>query len=398
MSKILDLRQRRGELWDEAKAYLNEHEREDGTLSAEDRGVYEKMEADIVSMGKDIERLERAAELERELASPVGNAVTAVPGKGSELYNPKKETLTRASDAYNRGFWDFMRGRGIRAELNIGTDENGGYLVPDEFERQLVMALEEENFFRRVARKINTDSGERIIPIVKSHGEARWLDESAAFTESGETFDQITIGAYKLGTMIKITQELLNDSAFDMESYIANEFARRIGAAEEEAFLVGDGSKKPTGIFNLESEGVTAASNKITFDDIIDLVHSLKVPYRRKAAFIFNDSTLKALRKIKDSNGQYIWQPSMREGEPDRILSYNYYTSRFAPELSQSEKPAILFGDYSYYWIADRQARHFQRLNELYAPNGQIGFLAWQRVDGKLILPEAVTCLKAAGE
>ena len=123
-----------------------------------------------------------------------------------------------------------------------GTDSEGGYLVPDEYEHTLIQALEDENIFRGLAHIIRTSSGDRKIPVVVDKGSAVWLDETEAYTESDDTFGQITIGAHKLGTMIKISDELLQDSMFDMEGYIAREFGRRMGAAEEEAFFTGDGS------------------------------------------------------------------------------------------------------------------------------------------------------------
>jgi len=269
--------------------------------------------------------------------------------------------------------------------------------VPDEFHRKLVEALEEQNIFRRLASIIETSSGERQIPVMASKGTAAWVEEEALIPESDDSFGQMTLYAYKVATMIKISNELLNDSAFPMEAYIAREFARRIGVKEEEAFLVGDGNKKPTGLLagtGGAPVGVTAASpTSITLDNVLDLFYSLKSPYRAKASFITNDSTMKALRKLKDSSGQYLWQPSIREGTPDMIVGKPIHTSPYVPAI-KAEAKALTFGDYSYYWIADRQSRTFQRLNELYAPTGQVGFIATQRVDGKLILSEAVQVLQ----
>ena len=156
---------------------------------------------------------------------------------------------------------------------------------------------------------------------------------------------------------------------------------------------MGDGKHKPLGVFQGAEVGVTAAKTAITFDDMMDLYHSLRTPYRRNASWILNDSTVKAIRKLKDNNGNYIWQPSVQVGQPDRILSLPYRTSSFVPELAAGNK-VIALGDYSYYWIADRQGRKFKRLSELYAANGQIGFLASERVDGRLILPETVKVLQ----
>ena len=195
--------------------------------------------------------------------------------------------------------------------------------------------------------------------------------------------------------MIKVSDELLQDSVFNIESYISAEFARRIGAAEEEAFITGNGTGKPTGLLhatNGAGTGVTTAGNSITADEIIDLVHSVKSVYRKKSIFLLNDSTIKAIRKLKDGNGQYLWQPGIKEGQPDTLLNYKLVTSPFMLEVGAGNK-VILFGDFKSYWIADRQGRSFQRLNELYAATGQVGFRATQRVDGRLVLAEAMKCL-----
>jgi HK97 family phage major capsid protein len=277
--------------------------------------------------------------------------------------------------------------------LQIGTDSEGGHLVPDEFERTLIEALEEENLIRQIANVISTSFGDKKIPVVASKGTADWTDEEAPLHESDDVFGVVNLGAHKLSTMIKISEELLNDSVFNLESYIAREFARRISRAEEEAFIVGNGTAKPTGIFVSGEVGVTTAGTSISMDEMIDLYHSLREPYRRNAMFITNDATIKAIRKLKDNNGQYLWQPSVQAGQPDTILNKPVKTSAYVPAITASAK-VIAFGDYKYYWIADRQGRSFQRLNELYAATGQVGFRATQRVDGKLTLPEAVKVLQ----
>lgn len=197
--------------------------------------------------------------------------------------------------------------------------------------------------------------------------------------------------------MIKVSEELLNDSVFNLESYIAKEFARRIGAKEEEAFFIGDGIGKPTGIFNATGGAqlgvTTAAATAITVDEVIDLFYALKAPYRKNAIFVMNDATVKAIRKLKDATGQYLWQPSVQAGQPDTILNRPVRTSAYVPTIAATAK-TIAFGDFGYYWVADRQGRAFQRLNELFAATGQVGFKATQRVDGKLILAEAIKVLQ----
>ena len=267
--------------------------------------------------------------------------------------------------------------------------------VVDEYERTLVQGLEEENVLRSLCTVIQTSSGDRKIPIVASHGTASWVDEEGTIPESDDAFGQISIGAHKVATMIKVSDELLQDSVFNIESYIAAEFARRIGAAEEEAFITGNGTGKPTGLLhatNGAGTGVTTTGTTIAADELFDLVHSIKSVYRKKAVFLLNDSTLKAIRKLKDGQGQYLWQPGIKEGQPDTLLNYRLVTSPFMPEISAGNK-VILFGDFKSYWIADRQGRSFQRLNELFAVTGQVGFRATQRVDGRLVLAEAMKCL-----
>jgi HK97 family phage major capsid protein len=396
MSKIIELREKRAKVWEQAKAFLDEKRGEDGLLSAEDTKTYEKMETEVVNLGKEVERLERQAAIDLELSRPTSQALTGRPTTSGEV-----DKTGRASGKYAKAFWNAMRrpvvNESDRQSLTVGTDSEGGYLVPDEFERTLIEALEEENIMRTLAKIIKTSSGDRKIPVVASKGSATWVDEEGPILESGDTFTQVSIGAFKLATMIKVSEELLNDSVFDLGSYIAKEFGRRIGAKEEEAFFIGDGEGKPTGIFNGTGGadlGVTAAkATEITADELLDLFYSLKAPYRKKAVFVMNDATVKAIRKLKDGTGQYLWQPSITAGEPDTLLNRPVKTSAYIPTLEAAAK-VIAFGDFGYYWIADRQGRAFQRLNELYAVTGQIGFKATQRVDGKLILAEAVKFLQ----
>lgn len=278
--------------------------------------------------------------------------------------------------------------RNVSNVLQEGVDADGGYLVPAEYDRRLIDVLSEANIMRGLATTITT-SGLRKINIAATKPAAAWIEEGGALTFGDATFDQIYLDAYKLHVAIKITEELLYDNAFGLENYIITEFGKALANAEEDAFLNGDGKGKPTGIFAADGGGDVAGTltAAIKSDDLLDLVYGLKRPYRKRASFIMNDATLASLRKLKDNNGAYIWQPSYREGEPDRVLGYGVNTSAFAPTS------AISFGDYSYYNIGDRGSRSFSELRELFAGNGMIGYVAKERVDGKLILPEAVKIL-----
>lgn len=393
---VNEMRVQRAKTWEQAKAFLDSHRDKNGVLSAEDEATYGKMEQEIVDLGKEIDRQERLDAMEREMSVP-----TSTPLKEKPASAKIEKKVGRASDDYKKNFWNAMRMKAPTAEilnaLQVGTDSEGGFLVPDEYERTLIEALEEENIFRRIAKVIQSNSGDKKIPIVASKGSAAWVDEEGSYGESDDVFGQTSLGAYKLGTLIKISEELLNDSAFDMEAYISKEFARRIGAKEEEAFFTGDGTGKPTGILAATGGAdvgvTTAGGTAITADEVIDLYFSLRVPYRKNAVWIMNDATVSAIRKLKDGQGQYLWEPSLVSGTPNKILGCEVITSPYMPTIAAGAK-TIAFGDFSYYWIADRQGRIFKRLNELYATTGQVGFIGSQRVDGKLILPEAIKVLK----
>jgi HK97 family phage major capsid protein len=314
-----------------------------------------------------------------------------------------------ATAEYNEAFWNMMRGNNsmeVRDALSVGVDQNGGFTVPDEFEHQLIQALEENNIFRTLAKTIHTNSGTRTIPIATDSGTASWIEEGAAIQESDMSFAQETLSAYKLGCMIKVSNELLNDSAFNIAAHIAQRFGVRFGNAEEDAFINGTGPSanpqttpsQPTGILTSltpTAGNTTANAQTVHFDNIYKLYYSLKSPYRRKAAFLCNETLLLQLMLIKDKNDNYIWKPGLEVGKPDTILGRPIYTSGYMPAITGTAtqdkgKKVLLFGDFSYYWIADRQNRTLKRLNELYAVTDQVGFIGTQRVDGKLILPEAM--------
>ncbi len=396
---IIEMRDKRTKLLATMDGFLDTHRDAKGVLSAEDDATYAGMEKDLAALTNEIKRMERREAVDAELSKPVATPITGKPMNSNG--NPSKVKVGRAADEYHENFWNVMRSKAPMPQvvnaLQVGDDAEGGYLVPDEYEKHLVQALEEENVFRRLAHTIQTDSGERKIPVVASKGTANWIDEEGPYIESDDTFSQITIGAHKLGTTIKVSEELLRDSVFDLENYISTEFARRIGAREEESFFIGDGNGKPLGILadsGGAEVGVTAASaTAITADELMDLFHSLKAPYRNKAVWVMNDATIKAVRKLKDLNNQYLWQNSLTADAPHTLLGRPVYTSQYMPVPAAGAK-AIAFGDFKYYWIADRQGRSFKRLNELYAQTGQIGFVGSQRVDGKLILPEAIQLLQ----
>lgn len=388
---IKDLIEKRAKVWETAKNFVETHEDKNGVLSDEDTATYNKMEKEIEDLTVAIDRQQRAERREAELAKPVNSPITGKPFMG----DVKEVKKGRASDAYKDAMLSAMRSnfRNVSNVLQEGVDADGGYLVPEEYDRRLIDVLDGENIMRSLATKITT-AGQHKINIAATKPAAAWIEEGGALSFGDATFDQIYLDAYKLHVAIKVTEELLYDNAFGLENYIITQFGKALANAEEDAFLNGDGKGKPTGIFAKTGGGQVAGTltAAIKSDNLIDLVYGLKRPYRKSASFIMNDATLASLRKLKDNNGAYIWQPSYKEGEPDRVLGYAVHTSAFAPTN------AIAFGDYSYYNIGDRGSRSFAELRELFAGNGMVGYVAKERVDGKLILPEAVKILKLKEE
>ena len=385
---ILELREKRAKAWEAAKAFLDSHRNDQGVLSAEDDATYTRMEQDITNLGKEIARLERQEAMDAELNKPVNTPLTGKPMRGQE--EPK---TGRASDEYKKAMLTALRSnfKQVSNILQEGVDADGGYLVPEEYDSRLIESLEEENIMRRLGTRITT-SGDHKINIAATKPAAAWIEEGGALSFGDATFSQILLDAHKLHVAIKVTEELLYDNAFGLENYIIREFGKALSNAEEDAFLNGDGTGKPLGLFSKTGGGTYLDEiATIKSDDLISLVYALKRPYRKNAAFILNDKTIAAIRKLKDNTGAYLWQPSYQANEPDRLLGYPLYTSAFAPEN------AVAFGDYKYYNIGDRGTRSFKQLTELFAGNGMIGYVAKERVDGKLILPEAVQILPIKG-
>ncbi|MCW6665307.1 phage major capsid protein [Aerococcaceae bacterium NML191219] len=385
MSQILTMIEKRNQAWEGAKAFVEAHKDKDGLLSKEHAETYNAMEEKVKNYSMEIERLQRAETLEKALEQPLNQPLIDKPMNTKDA----EEKTGRARSEYKKAMMEALRSNFKRISniLQEGVDADGGYLVPEEMDSRLIETLEEENIMRKLGHTIST-SGNHKINIAATHPAAAWIDEGAELQFKEATFKQLLLDAHKLHVAIKVTEELLYDSAFSLEQYITQQFAKALANAEEDAFLNGDGQNKPTGIFAENGGGTRLdAVSTIKADDIISLVYALKRPYRKNAVFIMNDKLIAQIRKFKDNNGAFIWQAAYQNGEPDTILGYKVYTSAFAPEN------AIAFGDFSYYNIGDRGTRSFQELREVFAGNGMIGYVAKERVDGKLILPEAVQIL-----
>lgn len=295
---------------------------------------------------------------------------------------------------YNRAFWNVMRGNTeTHSNLAEGADSTGGYVTPDGFREQVGAALTKDNLFRRYGTVISATAPSGVIQAVASTGAAAWTEDGEAIPESADTFAHFNVKSYKLAALSRIKESFVSDNNFDLEGYLSREFARRFGRAEEDAFLNGDGTNLPSGILSATggTVGVTAADPaKIAYDEIVKLYFSLKAEYRENAVFLMHDETAMLLRTLKDTAGNYLWNATN-----DTIFSKPVVTSSHMPTIAAGAK-SIVFGDLSYYWIVERQPLTVKVLSELYAQQGQIGFSSFERLDGKLILPEAVQVLQQA--
>ena len=385
MNKLMSLIEKRNAAWNAAKSFVETKQDSDGLLSKEDAKTYASLEAKVKDYSAEIERVQAMEALENELNRPMSSPLTTKP----ETCSAKPQNIRESKD-YKDALLSAFRSnfKNVSNILQEGTAADGGYLVPVEYDNRLIDVLTEDNIMRKLATTITT-AGEHRINVAGSKPAASWIDEGDALTFGDAKFSQILLDAHKLHVAVKVTEELLNDNAFNLEGYIIDAFGKALANAEEDAFLNGSTTGKPTGIFAATGGGTAAVTTTaLKADDVIDLVYALKRPYRKNAAFILNDKLIAKIRKLKYADGkEYIWQPTFVEGEPDRILGYPVYTSAYAPE------DKIAFGDFSYYNIGDRGSRSFSELRELFAGNGMVGFVAKERVDGKLVLPEAVQIL-----
>lgn len=385
MSQVEKLLQQRGEIIHEMKNMLDAAEKENRDLNADEQSKYDAMTNDIDALKKRADRLEAVNAVHRDLDSMRG----AQPRTGIDPANTGT-SRPLASDQYKNGFDRYARVgmNGLTADvlnaLQVGTNSEGGFIVPEEFDTMLVEYLQDINQIRSLVNVVSTAS-DRNIPVESSLGSATWTAEEAAYTESDAAFSQVVLGSHKLGTIIKVSEELLQDSFFDVQTYLARNFAKRFGIAEEAAFVNGNGTGKPTGIVGGSGLGKTAAgAAAITSDELIDLMHSVPRPYRVRGTWLMHDSTVKLIRKLKDGDSQYLWQPGLQAGQPDMLLGRPVVASTAMP-LATTGLKSVVFGDMAGYTVADRQGTVLQRLNELYAANGQVGFRAYKRMDGKMV-------------
>lgn len=302
------------------------------------------------------------------------------------------------SKDYRRNFFDQVRTgfRDAQNYLREATGTKGGYLVPAEFHDEIITELKGENVLRQISRVVQT-ANDREIAIQTTAPTASFVAEGAVIPLSTAEFDRKTLKAYKLAAGVSVSNELLEDSFYSLEEHLATEFAKAIAATEENAFLNGTGSGEPIGILpQLAADStttITTAGASIAADDIINLVHKLKRPYRKNAVFLMNDTVLAVIRKLKDNTGAFLWQPNLAAGTPATLLGYPVHASEYLPGIISGNIP-VLFGDFTRFIIGQRGEMVFKPLHELHALQDLSTFLLIERVDGVLTDAQAIRGLK----
>ncbi|WP_043316598.1 phage major capsid protein [Microbulbifer sp. HZ11] len=390
MSKLLDLQQKRGQLAASMRTLVDKVDSAKG-MTTDQETQWNKMNDDLVALDKQIAQLEKMEEIEARMGEVPDPANRPAP-EGNTPVNPL------AATDYVDNFETYVRAgmnTDVRAALTIGTDSEGGYTVPESWSNMLIQSLADNVVMRSICTVIGTGE-DRNLPLVADNGAAGWVGEGGSYPESDPAFAGAILKAWKLGRITKVSEELLQDSAVNVEAEIARIFGFTFGTAEEAGFIVGDGTDKPTGVTVTGQVGKTAASaTAITYDEIVDLIHSVRAVYRSNGSFLVKDATMGMLRKLKSTDGIPLWQPSVAAGVPDTFLGHKVYTSEAMPAVATGNK-SIAFGDFKQYYIADRGGIVMQRLNEKYADTGHVGFRMRKRVDGKLLVAEAVKTLQQA--
>jgi HK97 family phage major capsid protein len=315
-----------------------------------------------------------------------------IPEKRAE----KAAAAIRKAEVYNEAFWDTMHTGMPHNALKEGSDGSGGYLVPNTYEDKLVKALANKNVLRQISNTIKTTHRTHIT-VAGDMDSADWVPENTVMKFVDAEFGEVILDAYKLATSIRASDEMLEDGGIDLEKFILDMFSDRIGKAEEKAFIRGDGNGKPLGlIYQAPVGAVSEREGDITLDDMIDLEYSLSSEYRKNAVWLMSEDAYHKLRRINHYRGHAVWLDNLEEGEPVHLFGYRIYVCKAMDDVIPGGFP-VMFGDFSNYWIGDRGKRVIKRLVERYADRGQVAFLITERVDAKLVLPEAVKMLQISG-
>jgi HK97 family phage major capsid protein len=411
---ILSLKEQRADLLNGMQAKFAVTLGEQRDFTAEEQAEYDKMEEEFRSVTTRWKKAEELYGEEKDVRQALETPIEFRIKDGDEVPKTFAEyrAATRAQQPwdtaeYRSAWYHYMTVQNL-AELDIeeqrvlskATAGAGANLVPTSFRDEIINIARFMGPINELANTITTDSGEAIqIPAVSAHGVASWTAENAAYTPSDETFGQVTLNAFKATAKVIVSEELLTDAAFGLDSYLAQEFGERIGVLEETAYAVGDGSGKPLGIAAATSgvtvsQAATGNSTSFTYSAIANFVFALPYQYRRNAAWIFSDGAVKNLYLLVDGQQRPLWSVNVANTGPDTFLGYPIYTSPDLAAPAASAKSGI-FGDIRRgYMIRRVNGFSMQRQDELHSDNGQVGFRGYERVDGRVVLADAMRVLQ----
>lgn len=348
--------------------------------------VMEDGMSDNMQPGIDIDAL--AEKVVASLKAAGADAGFLTPKQGQDQTSPEERHL--------KAFRDYVR-TGQKAAMEVGTTTEGGFLVPIQYSNDLITALVDMSILRMAGARVLSVGGSTAfkVPTMTKSTAAAITDEEGNYDEAEPTFNEVTFTPWKYTKLIKVSEELVLDSRIDLMSQVmVPDAAQAFAAAENTAFTTGNGTTAPQGIVTGGTVGkTTAAADAITSDEIIDLYHALGYLYRQNAVWFMNDATAAYIRKLIDGAGNYIWQPGLQAGQPDRLLGRPVYTLNSMATIT-AEAKVLVFGDPRYFWIADFAGMGMQRLNELYAYTGQVGFRWFKRFDSNVMLAEAIQVLQ----
>jgi len=398
--KNIELRGKRAQLIKDADAIVAAAQAEGRSMTSEEKTKFEAIEADARSFKQEIDIIERNAEMKKELAATEGEARAAATKVTAK--DAFSKYLRHGMGSLNAQERSLMEKRGTATQV-VGTDSLGGFLVPQEFSNELDVATLFTGEVERLAKKLNTASGGLLdYPTVDDTAtDAILTSEGSAVTTADMTFANKQLSAYNYSSLVKVSAQLLQDSAFDLNSFLVEAMGERIARATNAAFSTGTGSSQPQGIVTGSSLGnTTAAADAIAADDVLDLIYSVDASYRNKPSFglMAHDNIIAAVRAlgISSSNDYPIWQPGMAVGQPDRIFGVPVYVNNDMDSTIATTKKTMIAADFSKYVVRNAGGVQFLRLNERFMNELEIGFICYKRADGAVLNSAAVKHLLQA--
>ena len=415
MTDVNELVTERQKAWHQAKDILDRCVAEKRERSAEENEMYERAAGDVDRLGKQINDLVNMRETEQDIATVRAALEPLIaPRTESEMRSPGADGIESWFRAHagddrtaKRSFdIDLSAGREIARAVRAGASENeiralysdtgtSGTLIPTTFVRELYAYMEETSAVRQIARVFSTTGGETLeFPSVLAHGQGtQVIAQGTAIGGTDPTFTEMTLGAYKFGQLVGVSRELLSDSGVDILGFLAQDLGYAVGRTVAPNYVTGAGSTGPKGVMVAAGTGVKTGGTLVTvdFDDLIDLQHSVASPYRPSAVWLMNDSTAAQIRKLRAGAGdaagtvlgEYLWQPSVVAGQPDRLLGHPVYTD-FSVAAQGSAARAVAFGDFSTFYVRDAGQMRVERSDDYGFNTDTVYFRAVMRTDSDL--------------